>query len=151
MSEIGKDLGFGPGRNANGELYAANQRATTEPRERSLVDAVRQIEVDHPFRGVRMGMAKTAIEHLAKVEYGSAYHDIAGIAAWAMIGGDREQLLQLLKGPVWDGDVISKNSRDRLLQLGLAVRCCVNCQQGYTAASYTAYTIWSIATGVQAP
>ncbi len=98
-----------------------------------------------------MGMAKVALEHLSNVEYGSAYHDIAGIAAWAMIGGDREQLMQLLKGPVFDGDVISKNSRDRLLQLGLAVRCCVNHQQGYTAASHTAYTVWSIATGVQAP
>ena len=53
-------------------------------------------------------------------------------------------LEQLLTNPTWDGDVISKTYRDELLQYGLAVRVCVNNQQGFTAATYFAYTVMKI-------
>lgn len=75
-------------------------------------------------------------------EYGSKEHDDAGRALWDGIGGTgQEQLTQLLKGPTWDGDILSKHARDRLLHIGLATRCCMNGEQGYTAATYPAYTI----------
>ena len=80
--------------------------------------------------------------------WGSDAYEIAAWAAWnAMSGGEQEALDQLLfKGPVWDGDVISKEARDALLSWGLAVRCCVKGEQGYTAASYRAYHIFKIGT-----
>lgn len=34
-----------------------------------------------------------------------------------------EQLVQLFYGVVWDGDLISKNSRDELVNAGLVMRC----------------------------
>lgn len=55
----------------------------------------------------------------------------------------REVLKQLLfRGPVHDGDIASKAARGDLFGLGLAVRCCYKGQQGYTAATYQAYSIY---------
>jgi hypothetical protein len=48
-----------------------------------------------------------------------------------------ESLAQLVKdGPVWDGDVVSKATRDELLELKLASRAVVKGQEGYTVANY---------------
>lgn len=52
-----------------------------------------------------------------------------------------EQLEQLIKGPVWDGDVISKADRETLFEIGLAIRVCAKGTQGYTGATYTAWSI----------
>lgn len=52
-----------------------------------------------------------------------------------------EQLQQLVSGPIYDGDIISKNSRDFLLRMGLAIRVCCKGEQGYTGATYTAHTV----------
>ena len=62
---------------------------------------------------------------------------------WADLNsGERDTLLALWRGnPVEDGDIPSKVGRDALLSLGLAVRCCVCGEQGYTAASYLAGTL----------
>lgn len=70
--------------------------------------------------------------------------DVAAFAAWhGMTGTQREQLMQLLfHGPIWDGDIISKAARDDLFAWGLAARCCFRGEQGHTAATYRAYTIW---------
>ena len=70
--------------------------------------------------------------------------DCAAFAAWhSLDGGQKEVLRQLLfNGPVWDGDICSKSARDDLIDFTLAVRCCFKGEQGHTAASYRAYTIW---------
>lgn len=48
-----------------------------------------------------------------------------------------ESLAQLVKhGPVWDGDVVSKHTRDELLQLRIASRAIVKGKEGYTVANY---------------
>lgn len=61
-------------------------------------------------------------------------------------GSLEEQLFQLVRhGPVWDGDVLSKSARDALLQAGLAVRVVVQGEFGYTAATYRAANVVSIA------
>jgi hypothetical protein len=67
-----------------------------------------------------------------------------GAIAWdAMSNGMRDQLRQLLfQGPVWDGNVISKSDRDDLINLRLATRCCFLGEQGYTAATYMAYSVF---------
>jgi len=52
-----------------------------------------------------------------------------------------EQLLQLVNGPVWDGDVISKSYRDELFECGLAIRVCHKGEQGYTGALYIGYSV----------
>lgn len=52
-----------------------------------------------------------------------------------------EQLTQLINGPVWDGDIICKSHRSELFEYGLAVRVCCKGGQGYTGATYLAYTV----------
>lgn len=60
----------------------------------------------------------------------------------SLSGGQREQLKQLVeRGPVWDGDVVSKSARDDLIGLGLATRVCVKGEQGFTAANYRGWDV----------
>lgn len=61
-----------------------------------------------------------------------------------------QQLHQLVNGPVWDGDVMCKSLRDELLSLGLAVRVCKSGEQGYTGATYFAYTVVNTASKIEA-
>ena len=65
-------------------------------------------------------------------------------AVWEQLtSAQREQLEQLLfHGPVWDGNVISKAARGDLFAIGLACRVCFMGQQGYSAATYPAFTVW---------
>lgn len=68
----------------------------------------------------------------------------ASIVWDALSSGEREQLNQLLhQGPVYDGNVLSKSNRSNLIDYGLAVRCCYKGEQGYTAATYAAYTVFN--------
>lgn len=52
-----------------------------------------------------------------------------------------DQIEQLIYGPVWDGHLISKHDRDRLLRMGLAVRVCDGGRTGYTAATEFAHAV----------
>lgn len=67
-----------------------------------------------------------------------------GAVVWdALNSGQREVLKRLLfQGPVWDGNVPSKTARDDLIGYGLATRCCFLGEQGYTAATYAAYSVF---------
>ena len=48
-----------------------------------------------------------------------------------------EALYQLhAKGPVWDGDVVSKNDRDVFLGIGACAKVCVQGEQGFNACTY---------------
>lgn len=48
-----------------------------------------------------------------------------------------EQLYQLhSRGPVWDGDVISKSDRSELLEIGACAKVCVKGEDGFNACSY---------------
>ena len=48
-----------------------------------------------------------------------------------------EQLYQLhAKGPVWDGDVISKSERSDLLRIGACAKVCVKGEDGFNACTY---------------
>lgn len=69
------------------------------------------------------------------------YFQFAHVVAVLLPKNLREQLEQLINGPVWDGDVIGKSHRDRLLGLGLAVRVCYKGEQGYTGATYFAFVV----------
>lgn len=53
----------------------------------------------------------------------------------------KEQLQQLVNGPIWDGDIISKDHRGILFEMGLAMRVCCKGEQGHTGAKYIAYSI----------
>lgn len=70
-----------------------------------------------------------------------AYFEHAHIVACYLNKNLHEQLFQLINGPVYDGDIISKSDRGKLFDLGLAVRTCVNGSQGYTGATYFAFTV----------
>lgn len=51
--------------------------------------------------------------------------------------GLHEQLYQLhSRGPVWDGDVISKSDRSALLDIGACAKVCVKGEDGFNACTY---------------
>lgn len=51
--------------------------------------------------------------------------------------GERDTLIALVEqGPVWDGDVPSKEDRDRLIAEGYASRIIHEFSYGWTAATY---------------
>ena len=59
----------------------------------------------------------------------------------------RDQLKQLVRfGPVWDGDVLSKSSRDNLIDLNLASRAMYKEEYGFTVANYHGGRILEIVT-----
>lgn len=74
------------------------------------------------------------------------YFEYASLARKIIDKGLIEQLKQLVDGPIWDGDIISKNARGELFELGLAVRVCCKGEQGFTGATYYAYTILAVDT-----
>lgn len=54
-----------------------------------------------------------------------------------MTGAEKDTLIALVeKGPLWDGDVPSKQGRDSLVRQGLAVKVVVNGEDGWQAATY---------------
>lgn len=80
---------------------------------------------------------------LAKMQTDDGYFTYGAVVWDALNSGQREVLKQLLfQGPVWDGNVPSKAARDDLIGYGLATRCCFLGEQGYTAATYTAYSVF---------
>ncbi len=79
---------------------------------------------------------------LERMKDDDAYFTYGALVWDALSPGQREQLKQLLyQGPVWDGNIISKACRDQLIEWGLATRCCFLGEQGYTAATYAAFSV----------
>lgn len=59
--------------------------------------------------------------------------------------GLHEQLWQLQsKGPLWDGDVISKADRDELLSIGACGKVCVKGEQGFNACTYFGHSLLQV-------
>lgn len=91
-------------------------------------------------------------EALAKMETDEGYFTYGAIVWDALSSGQREVLKQLLfQGPVWDGSIIAKSYRDDLIDYKLATRCCFLGEQGYTAATYTAYSVFKQGNGAAIP
>jgi hypothetical protein len=64
----------------------------------------------------------------------------------ALTPREREVLKCLCKdGPLWDGDIPSKQGRDSLLDKNLAVRAMFKDQFGYTVATYAGGHVWRAA------
>ena len=81
---------------------------------------------------------------LARMQDDDGYFTYGAVVWDGLDSGQREVLKQLLfQGPVWDGNVPSKAARDDLIRYGLAVRCCFLGEQGYTAATYLAYSVFT--------
>ena len=54
-----------------------------------------------------------------------------------LTGAEKDTLIALVEqGPLWDGDVPSKQGRDSLVQRGLAVKVVVKGEDGWQAATY---------------
>jgi hypothetical protein len=65
------------------------------------------------------------------------YEGLCSILYNRMTPPQKAQLAQLvLRGPIWDGDVLSKQARDDMLTLKLASRACIKSEQGFTVANY---------------
>lgn len=90
---------------------------------------------------------------IAAMRQGDDKYFSYGAIAWdGLSEGEREQLRQLLfQGPVWDGCIISKTDRNTLIDYGLATRCCFRGEQGYTAATYLAYSVHKQGKGAALP
>jgi len=89
---------------------------------------------------------------LDMMQHEDKYFSYASIVWDGLTPNCRDQLRQLLfQGPVWDGNIISKSDRDTLIKLGLATRCCFMGEQGYTAATYTAHSVWKAGKGQPFP
>jgi hypothetical protein len=56
-----------------------------------------------------------------------------------------EQLNQLaMKGPLWDGDVVSKSDRNDLLRIGACEKIVFKGEQGYNACTYFGWSLWRV-------
>ena len=54
-----------------------------------------------------------------------------------LTGAEKDTLIALVEnGPLWDGDVPSKQGRDSLVQGGLAAKVVVKGEDGWQAATY---------------
>lgn len=54
-----------------------------------------------------------------------------------MNSAEKDTLIALVEqGPLWDGDIPSKQGRDALIQAGFAVRVVVKGSDGWQAATY---------------
>ena len=88
-------------------------------------------------------MVDQVADALAKMQDDDGYFTYGAIVWDALDSGQCESLKQLLfQGPVWDGNVPSKSARDDLIRWGLAARCCFMGDQGYTVATYPAFSIF---------
>lgn len=79
----------------------------------------------------------------------SGYFEFAHVVACLLDAKLHEQLQQLIDGPVYDGNVISKRDRDELIDLGLAMRVCCKGEQGHTGATYFAFSVMRIARDIR--
>lgn len=63
---------------------------------------------------------------------------------WAALSPmQREVLAQLVeRGPVWDGDICSKQARGELFAFGLASRAIVKGLSGYSVANYRGFDVY---------
>ena len=69
------------------------------------------------------------------------YFSIADSIANKLTPTQAECLEQLVNGPVWDGDLISKSTNSELIHCDLAVRVCCRGEQGFTGSPYIGYTV----------
>lgn len=103
---------------------------------------------------MRMSENLSTEEYLSKYvihadQCGDHYEERCRTAWNCMPSGYREVLRQLVEtGPVWDGDIASKQYRDCLLEMGLANRACVKGKQGFTVANYRGWDVYKAGTKV---
>jgi hypothetical protein len=83
-------------------------------------------------------------------EADEGYFQYAHIVACLLDKRLHEQLTQLINGPVWDGDVVCKGYRGELFDLGLAIRVCYKGEQGFTGATYFAFSVMKCANDIKA-
>lgn len=81
-------------------------------------------------------------ELIAKADLGGDdYFELASQVAKLLPTELTESLDQLVNGPVFDGDIISKSRRDVLIGIGLGIRVCCKGEQGFTGGTYFAYSV----------
>ena len=80
---------------------------------------------------------------IARMQDDDGYFSYGSVVWDALDSAHREVLKQLLfQGPVYDGNIVSKAARNDLMRYGLATRCCFMGEQGYTAATYLAFSVF---------
>lgn len=72
---------------------------------------------------------------------GDDYFELASQVANLLPTELTDTLDQLVNGPVFDGDVISKSCRDVLIRIGLGVRVCYKGEEGFTGGTYFACSV----------
>jgi len=93
---------------------------------------------------VKIGIARANLLRMINEALDPSYYDYAGIVekiAKIFPKSLVASLTQIVNGPTSDHDIISADNRNKLLELGIAIRVCCNGQQGYTASKYLGYSI----------
>lgn len=85
----------------------------------------------------------TAFDSLNEDDYDAIDNLITWSIATTLSGEAKEVLSQCVSDMVDSGDLCSKTGRDELLSLGCVVQCCKNEEQGYHAATYRGYAVYS--------
>jgi hypothetical protein len=90
------------------------------------------------------------VKYIVNADQCSEYYEEHCRTAWNCMNlGQREILKQLVEtGPVWDGDIASKQNRDDLFAFGLASRACVKGEQGFTVANYRGWDVYKAGTSL---
>ena len=87
-------------------------------------------------------LIQKCLDVLNKVDGCSDEHDLAIFSLSQFVHGKIDQLRSFLDGPVYDGDVISKQGRDELINMGLVVKCCFKGECGYQIATYRGWAVF---------
>jgi hypothetical protein len=73
----------------------------------------------------------------------SRYNVCCRVIWEAMTQNEQACLKQLVEtGPVWDGNIVSKEGRGHLFDYGLATRIIVKNEQGYSGANYRGWNVY---------
>lgn len=88
-------------------------------------------------------IVQRALQLLKENEQCSDAYECAAFALHHAMGSAHlESLAQLVThGPTHDGDVISKSTRNDLIEWGLAQRVCVKGEQGFTGSNYVGWDV----------
>jgi hypothetical protein len=92
----------------------------------------------------RKDMIEACVKIINKSDQCDDIWDVAAFAiSHALTGQQKDTLAQIVeKGPVSDGDVVSKSSRTDLIEMGLVSKAVVKGEEGYQVANYRGFAVY---------
>lgn len=92
-------------------------------------------------------MLKTAHTMLQTADSTGAEFDMLCFTVWSLLPSEARDTLRALctNGPLWDGNVPSKNGRDTLINMGFASKAVVKGEHGFQVANYLGWAVYASA------